>query len=104
VKFTPRGGRIGVRGERVGGYVRLSVRDSGIGISAEDLVRLARPFEQVETQHAKTTQGTGLGLALTRSLIEMHGGRLELTSEPGLGTTAVVAVPIRRLQTVQSAA
>jgi len=104
VKFTPRGGHISVKGERIGGYVRLSVRDTGIGIAAEDLARLARPFEQVETQHAKTQQGTGLGLALTRSLIEMHGGRLELASEPGLGTTAAVAMPIQRVQAVPSAA
>jgi two-component system cell cycle sensor histidine kinase PleC len=104
VKFTPRGGRISVMGERLGGAVRLSVRDTGIGISAEDLARLARPFEQVETQHAKTQQGTGLGLALTRSLIEMHGGRLELVSEPGVGTTATAIMPIQRPQAVQTAA
>jgi two-component system cell cycle sensor histidine kinase PleC len=96
VKFTPRGGRIVLTGERVGELVRIAVRDTGIGIAKQDLARLARPFEQVETQHAKTQQGTGLGLALTRSLIELHGGRLELTSEPGLGTTAAVVLPIRR--------
>jgi two-component system cell cycle sensor histidine kinase PleC len=104
VKFTPRGGRISVNGERLNGVVRLSVRDTGIGISAENLSRLARPFEQVENQHAKTTPGTGLGLALTRSLIEMHGGWLELTSEPGLGTLAVVVMPIQRPEVVQTAA
>jgi two-component system cell cycle sensor histidine kinase PleC len=104
VKFTPRGGRVAIKAERVGAYLRLSVKDTGIGISPEDLARLARPFEQVETQHAKTTQGTGLGLALTRSLIEMHGGRLELVSEPGLGTTAAVALPINRPAQTQTAA
>jgi two-component system cell cycle sensor histidine kinase PleC len=104
VKFTPRGGGISIKGERIGGYVRLTVRDTGIGIAAQDLARLARPFEQVETQHAKTTQGTGLGLALTRSLIELHGGRLELASEPGRGTSAAVAMPVHRPQAVQSAA
>lgn len=96
VKFTPRGGTIILRGELVGQHARLSIRDTGIGISREDLTRLARPFEQVESQQAKTQQGTGLGLALTRSLIEMHGGRFELTSEPGLGTTAMVALPVER--------
>jgi two-component system cell cycle sensor histidine kinase PleC len=94
LKFTPRGGRITLQGAVVGDLVRLSVRDTGIGISAEDLSRLARPFEQVETQQAKTQQGTGLGLALTRSLIEMHGGVFELSSEPGQGTTASFALPI----------
>ncbi len=97
VKFTPRGGSVILRAEQAGEFARLTVRDTGIGISREDLSRLARPFEQVETQHAKTQQGTGLGLALTRSLIEMHGGRFELSSEPGLGTTATVALPLKRV-------
>jgi two-component system cell cycle sensor histidine kinase PleC len=95
VKFTPRGGRVQVRAQLEGAMVRLSVKDSGIGISREDLERLARPFEQVETQHAKTQQGTGLGLALTKSLVEMHGGRFDLASEPGQGTTASVLIPVR---------
>jgi two-component system cell cycle sensor histidine kinase PleC len=96
VKFTPRGGAVTVGARATGGEVELSVRDTGIGISRDDLNRLARPFEQVETQHAKTTQGTGLGLALTKSLIEMHGGRLQIDSEPGQGTTVRVVLPLRR--------
>ncbi len=100
VKFTPRGGRIVVSGERhdtiLGPSVRLSVSDTGIGIAAADLERLARPFEQIETQHAKTQQGTGLGLALTKSLVEMHGGLLDLKSAPGRGTTASFSLPERQ--------
>jgi len=69
---------------------------AGIGISAQDLERLARPFEQVESQHSKTTQGTGLGLALTKSLVEMHGGLLDLKSAPGQGTVASFALPVRQ--------
>ena len=76
--------------------VRVAVTDTGIGIAAEDLGRLARPFEQVEGQHSKTTQGTGLGLALTKSLIELHGGTLTLESEPGRGTTVSFDLPVRR--------
>jgi two-component system cell cycle sensor histidine kinase PleC len=98
VKFTPSGGRVTVRARVEGSEVALQVRDTGIGISPEDLARLARPFEQVETQHAKTQQGTGLGLALTKSLIEMHGGRLDLASEPGVGTTVTVRLPLRHGQ------
>ncbi|GAA0868706.1 hypothetical protein GCM10009116_06700 [Brevundimonas basaltis] len=97
VKFTPEGGDIVValsRGDD--GRVRVAVTDTGIGIAAEDLNRLARPFEQVEGQHSKTTQGTGLGLALTKSLIELHGGTLTLESEPGRGTTVSFDLPIRR--------
>ncbi|MBS0295460.1 MAG: PAS-domain containing protein [Proteobacteria bacterium] len=95
VKFTPSGGRVTVRARTSGGDMQLQVRDTGIGISAEDLKRLAQPFEQVETQHSKTQQGSGLGLALTKSLIEMHGGRLDLASEQGLGTTVTVTLPLR---------
>ena len=63
------------------------MQDTGIGISREDLARLASPFEQVESQHAKTQQGTGLGLALSKALIGLHGGSLDIQSEPGQGTT-----------------
>ncbi|MBL8773636.1 MAG: PAS-domain containing protein [Phenylobacterium sp.] len=100
IKFTPRGGRITVKAELrddpLGQRVKVSVQDTGIGISATDLERLARPFEQVENQHSKTTQGTGLGLALTKSLVEMHGGLLDLRSAPGQGTTASFALPLQQ--------
>jgi two-component system cell cycle sensor histidine kinase PleC len=96
LKFTPRGGAVTLAAAQVGEAVRLSVRDTGIGIAPEDLARLAQPFEQVETQHAKTTQGTGLGLALSKALVEAHGGRLELDSRPGQGTTASFLLPLRR--------
>jgi len=100
IKFTPRGGRVTVRAERredaLGERVRISVQDTGIGISPQDLERLARPFEQVESQHSKTTQGSGLGLALTKSLVEMHGGLLDLKSAPGQGTTASFSLPVRQ--------
>jgi two-component system cell cycle sensor histidine kinase PleC len=98
VKFTPRGGLITVRAERrddpLGERVRVSVQDTGIGIPPEDLARLARPFEQIEGQHTKTQQGTGLGLALTKSLVEMHGGLLDLRSAPGQGTSATFTLPV----------
>jgi two-component system cell cycle sensor histidine kinase PleC len=97
VKFTPRGGRVWISAERVeGDIVRIAVRDTGIGIAAEDLERLARPFEQIESQQAKTQQGTGLGLALSKALVEMHGGLLTLESAPGQGTVASFSLPVRR--------
>ena len=97
VKFTPEGGDIVVSLTREDDdRVRVAVTDTGIGIASEDLGRLARPFEQVEGQHSKTTQGTGLGLALTKALIELHGGTLTLESEPGRGTTVSFDLPIRK--------
>ncbi|WGM38682.1 ATP-binding protein [Caulobacter sp. NIBR1757] len=100
IKFTPRGGRVTVRAEPrrdvLGERIRVSVTDTGIGISREDLARLAQPFEQVESQHSKTTQGTGLGLALTKSLVELHEGSLEMDSAPGEGTTVSFSLPIRQ--------
>ena len=108
VKFTPTGGVIAVTAQTgadtQGQRVRLSVTDSGIGIAAEDLARLARPFEQVETQHTKMRQGTGLGLALSKSLVELHGGALRLQSVPGKGTRASFVLPVRQGQTGEAAA
>lgn len=102
LKFTESGEvRVSAAAD-AGGMIRFTVADTGIGIAPEDLVRLARPFEQVEGQHSKTTQGTGLGLALTKSLIEMHGGQLTMESEPGVGTTVSFDLPVKRPdQTVQ---
>ncbi|MDZ4362767.1 PAS domain-containing sensor histidine kinase, partial [Brevundimonas sp.] len=97
VKFTPEGGSITVAlSMAAGDRIRVAVTDTGIGIAADDLARLARPFEQVEGQHSKTTQGTGLGLALTKALIELHGGELTMDSEPGRGTTVAFDLPMRR--------
>ncbi len=97
VKFTPEGGDIVVAVSQLDDErLRVAVTDTGIGIAAKDLSRLAQPFEQVEGQHSKTTQGTGLGLALTKSLIELHGGKLVMQSEPGRGTTVSFDVPIKR--------
>jgi two-component system, cell cycle sensor histidine kinase PleC len=97
VKFTPEGGSIVVAlSQPDRDHVRVAVTDTGIGIAPEDIDRLARPFEQVEGQHSKTTQGTGLGLALTKALVEMHGGELGLESEPGRGTTVSFIMPVRK--------
>jgi two-component system cell cycle sensor histidine kinase PleC len=94
LKFTPRGGSVTVAAETVGEQVRISVADTGIGISAEDLSRLARPFEQAESQLIKTQQGSGLGLALTKRLVELHQGVLTMESEPGVGTIVSFTLPV----------
>ena len=108
LKFTPHGGKVSVtaqvRRHIAGDRLRINVTDTGIGISPEDLSRLAKPFEQIESQHSKTQQGTGLGLALTKSLVELHGGELTLASTPGEGTTVSVTIPLRQGGMVGAAA
>ncbi len=94
IKFTPAGGSITISAAVTDNFVHLSVTDTGIGIAEKDMERLAKPFEQIENQFSKTKEGTGLGLALTRSLIEMHNGRFEVSSVLGQGTTVNVVLPI----------
>ena len=101
IKFTPRGGQVRIAARAVGEVVQISVMDTGIGISKEDLDRLAQPFQQVEHQHAKTQHGTGLGLALSKSLVELHEGRFDMASEPGRGTTVSFTLPLRQRKAPQ---
>jgi two-component system, cell cycle sensor histidine kinase PleC len=93
IKFTPDAGRVLIQVRSRFEDVCIRVIDTGIGIPEEHLPRLARPFEQVENEHAKANQGTGLGLALCRSFAEMHGGSLSITSELGVGTMVAVTLP-----------
>ncbi|XBQ16257.1 MAG: PAS domain-containing sensor histidine kinase [Oceanicaulis sp.] len=93
VKFTPEGGSVTVRGFDAADGVVLQVADSGIGIAEADLPRLGRPFEQIESQHSKKHAGSGLGLALSKSLVEMHGGTLRIDSVEGKGTTVSFSLP-----------
>jgi PAS domain S-box-containing protein len=95
IKFTPEGGRITVSASDAGDDIAFSVSDTGIGIKVEDQQRIFREFDQVDSAYARTQQGTGLGLALTRKLVELHGGRIWVESEPGLGSTFHFQLPIR---------
>ena len=93
IKFTPDSGRVLIQVRSRFEDVSIQVIDTGIGIPSEHLPRLARPFEQVENEHAKANQGSGLGLALSRSFAEMHGGTLSISSELGVGTMVTVTLP-----------
>jgi two-component system cell cycle sensor histidine kinase PleC len=93
VKFTPVGGQVGVRVQRYRGAVRISITDTGIGIPKHEISKLGRPFEQVENQLTKGHKGTGLGLAISRSIIELHGGELQIKSRVGEGTTVTCILP-----------
>src|SRR5512143_496230 len=94
IKFTPTGGRIMVRGRATSHCIILSIADTGIGIARDALARLGRPFEQVESQLTKSHQGSGLGLAISKSLVELHGGRMRIRSTLGKGTLVVVRLPL----------
>ena len=95
VKFTRDGGSVDVHLSRSRGLVRISIKDTGIGIPEADIRKLGRPFEQVENQFSKSHQGSGLGLAISRALVELHGGSLQIKSREGEGTTVTCTLPIK---------
>ena len=95
VKFTPEGGRITVRGHIAEEAVMIAIEDTGIGIPADALKNLGRPFEQVESQFTKSHQGSGLGLAIAKSLVELHGGAMRIRSTLGVGTIVGVRLPLQ---------
>ncbi len=91
IKFTPRGGQIVVEAKTVlDGRLMLRVIDSGIGIAEKDIQRALAPFTQVDSVASRRYQGSGLGLPLAKSLVELHGGNLELSSILGKGTTVTL--------------
>jgi len=94
IKFTNGGGKITVTVQQHGPDIQVSVTDTGIGIPAEDLPRLTRPFEQATGSRDRNYEGTGLGLALTKSFAEMHGGHMTISSIEGEGTTVSFTLPI----------
>jgi signal transduction histidine kinase len=95
VKFTPEGGTITMSAVLNDGRVEISVADTGIGIAPEDQAAVFEEFRQVGTDYARKREGTGLGLALARRLVELHGGTLTLQSEPGKGSTFTFTIPVR---------
>ena len=94
IKFTPAGGRVVLAIVRDGDMIDLSVADTGIGISANDLPRLGDPFFQAKGSYDRAYEGTGLGLSVVRGLVGLHGGRLTIESAPGVGTRVAVRLPI----------
>ena len=95
VKFTPSGGVVRVEANRFGANaVILSIADTGIGMSEDDLLLALEPFRQVNNYMTKSQPGTGLGLPLAKRFVEAHGGRLELHSASGRGTTVMIVLPV----------
>jgi signal transduction histidine kinase len=97
VKFTPEGGRVVITAEENGGGLAIKVADSGIGIAADDLPLLFTPFTQLDGKLSRKYEGTGLGLSLTKGLVELHGGSVGIESAPGQGTTVTLNFPPDRV-------
>ncbi len=98
IKFTPQGGRINVTGQidksGITPCAVFAINDTGIGVSPENVERIFESFRQVDNSYSRQYQGTGLGLALTKKLVEMHGGKIWVESEPGVGSTFSFTIPL----------
>jgi signal transduction histidine kinase len=93
IKFTPEGGRVKIQVEPIDDAVLISVADTGVGISPENHNLIFEEFRQVATKEQNKPEGTGLGLALTKKFVEMHGGRIWVQSEPAKGSTFAFTLP-----------
>jgi signal transduction histidine kinase len=94
IKFTPNGGNIRVRVARDGAFVRCEVADTGDGIAESDLPRLFQRFGQLDSSNTRAATGAGLGLSISKALVEAHGGAIGVTSAPGVGSTFWFTLPI----------
>jgi len=94
VKFTPEGGKVTLGASRVEDAFVFSVEDTGVGIAPEDHEHVFEEFRQVGADPNRKAEGTGLGLTLTRRLVELHGGRIRVASAPGKGSTFTFTLPI----------
>jgi len=100
IKFTPAGGRLVLGAEATPcGGVEIAVADTGIGMTTNQIERAFEPFVQIDNTFNRQYEGTGLGLPLSRRLIELHGGTLRIESAPGIGTTARIYIPAERVHT-----
>ncbi|MDH5723064.1 MAG: PAS domain-containing sensor histidine kinase [Alphaproteobacteria bacterium] len=98
VKFTPEEGRVTIFSNYDhDGSLRLSISDTGIGLSLKEIEKALSPFGQIDSALDRSGEGTGLGLPLSQALIKLHGGRLEILSEKGIGTTVAIIIPVERI-------
>ena len=92
--FTPAGGQVIVSAQAEDGFVRVDVRDTGIGMAAEQLPLIFERFYRVDSSRTRSTGGAGLGLTIVKNLVEAHGGRVWATSTPGAGSTFSFTLPV----------
>ena len=95
INHTPEGGRVSIKARIYPSHVGIHIADTGIGIPADRLPHLGQPFQRVEIDATKSNAGSGLGLAISRSLVELHGGRLRIRSREGRGTVVALSLPRR---------
>ncbi len=94
IKYTPAGGRVTVTADPADDHARVTITDTGIGIAAPDLPRVFDRFSRVDPARSSETEGSGLGLAICRSIVEAHGGKIEIESTLGESTTVIVSLPL----------
>ncbi len=96
IKFTPKGGHVGVSAYAKDGFLELLVKDTGTGMSAEEIRAVGDPFKQAESASLVKARGSGLGLSLVKNLVGLHDGRFTIESRPGNGTEVTVLLPLHR--------
>ncbi len=96
IKYSPKGGKVGVRMRLEEGNLRIEVKDQGMGISKENQKKLFQAFTRVDSSNTAQIPGTGLGLVIVKAIVEAHGGKISVDSEPGRGTTFAILIPARR--------
>ncbi len=94
IKYTPRGGTITVRLYKEDDNANIEIEDTGIGIKPEDIGKIFRQFVRLENETSQQVSGTGIGLYLTKNLVELHGGSVSVKSQPGLGSTFTISLPM----------
>ncbi len=97
IKFTPAGGKVEVAAASEDGGISLRVRDTGIGMKADDIPKAFEPFRQIDNRFIRKYQGTGLGLSLVKAMVEAHAGTVAVESAPGAGTTVTIRFPAERV-------
>jgi two-component system sensor histidine kinase VicK len=102
IKYTPPGGKVTVQGGPSNGHVRVMVADTGIGIPSDHLPHVFDRFYRVDRSRSSETAGSGLGLAICRSIVEAHGGRVEIDSTFGAGTRVMLTLPAQKEPSLSS--